>query len=69
MESDELSTCSETTSLVMPNTLAVVDQNTIVSCTVYASAKTKFPSLNLFSLLYTQTQKNKIVVSLKCCLD
>jgi hypothetical protein len=30
-----------------------------------ASAKTKSPSLNLFSLLYSQTQKNEIEVSLK----
>jgi len=29
------------------------------------SAKTKSPSLNLFSLLYPQTQKNEIEVSLK----
>jgi hypothetical protein len=29
------------------------------------SAKTKFPSLNVFSLLYPQTQKNEIKVSLK----
>jgi len=31
----------------------------------HASAKTKSPSLNLFSLLYPQTQKNEIEVSLK----
>jgi len=30
-----------------------------------SSAKTKFPSLNLFGVLYTQTQKNEIEVSLK----
>jgi len=30
-----------------------------------SSAKTKFPSLNVFSLLYPQTQKNEIEVSLK----
>jgi len=29
----------------------------------HTSAKTKFPSLNLFSLLYPQTQKNEIKVS------
>jgi len=29
------------------------------------SAKTKFPSINLFSLLYPQTQKNEIQISLK----
>jgi len=33
---------------------------------VATSAKTEFPSLNLFSLLYPQTQKNEIEVSLKC---
>jgi len=30
------------------------------------SSKTKFPSLNLLRLLYPQTQKNEIQVSLKC---
>jgi len=30
-----------------------------------ASAKTEFPSTNLFSLFYPQTQKNEIEVSLK----
>jgi len=29
------------------------------------SAKTRFPSSNLFSLLYPQTQKNEMEVSLK----
>jgi len=28
-------------------------------------AKNKFPSLNLFSLLYLQTQKNEIEISMK----
>jgi len=32
---------------------------------VTSSAKTKSPSSNLFSLLYPQTQKNEIEVSLK----
>jgi hypothetical protein len=31
----------------------------------FTSAKTKSPSSNLFSLLYPQTQKNEIEVSLK----
>jgi len=32
----------------------------------WASTKTKFPSLRLFSLLYPHTEKNEIDVSLKC---
>jgi hypothetical protein len=35
------------------------------SFTLHSSAKTKSPSSNLFSLLYPQTQKNEIEVSLK----
>jgi hypothetical protein len=33
---------------------------------VSASAKTKSPALNLFNLLYPQTQKNEIKVSPEC---
>jgi hypothetical protein len=39
-----------------------IERATILPST---SAKTKSPSSNLFSLLYPQTQKNEIEVSLK----